>query len=362
MSNLRRILLIRYKMIGDVLLTTVIAESLRRTFPDARIDYLTYDNSLSILENNPSIDHIYALTAEQRKSPLGYLHFIRKVVANDYDAVFDAASTAKSELVSLMARGARFRIGRKKPWRGFSYTHKIPRSELPKNKLAERLALLQPLIEAGYSVSQTKHFAIYLSDKEKLQMRGRLEQAGLNLSVPIVAVAHSAREQSKKWPRERIVKLIDYLLRQKQVQVVLVAGLPHEKHEAQEIFSQLGEPPNLFASIPNHNLRDLVVQLSYAQLFVGNEGGPRHFAAAVGTPTVAIVSPSADKSEWLPASSSEHLAIEWRDINAQAHPATGSVAARDPAYFDLYGLVSFDHVRALVDQQCEALGITSDTE
>ncbi len=350
-----KILLIRFKMIGDVLLTSSIGNSLRASLPDAQIDYLMYDNAAPLFEQTTVFNHIHSLSRRERQNPIRYLWRLWQISRNDYDVIIDSAGTTKSEFMCWFSLGSKFRIGRKKPGRGFAYSHRISEQDLPVNKVAQRLAMLTPLRTAGFKIVEGPPIKVDLSSEEIEQMRELMVVKGVNFEKTVVAIALSARDTSKQWSFEGMRDLIRHLTESYDLQIVLIAGLPHEREDVARMLLELKMPNNVFANIQTHSLRELAAQLTCCTLFIGNEGGPRHIADAVGLPSLAIVAPSTAKSEWLRADSLLHKSIEWRDIDPAAHKASGSISVDDPKYQFLFDLIEVKHVAKLAEQLVETV-------
>ncbi len=348
-----KILLIRFKMIGDVLLTSSIGNSLRASFPDAQIDYLMYDNAAPLFEQTTVFNHIHSLSRRERQNPIRYLWRLWQISRNDYDVIIDTAGTAKSEFMCWFSLRSKYRIGRKKPGRGFAYSHRISKQELPVNKIAQRLAMLTPLRTAGLKIVEGPPLKVDLTSEETGRMRELMASKGINFEKTVVAVALSARDTTKQWSFERMRDLIRHLTERYDLQIILIAGLPHERKDVAKMHFELNNPSNVFAGIETHSLRELAAQLKCCTLFIGNEGGPRHIADAVGLPSLAIVAPSTAKSEWLRADSDRHKSIEWRDIDPAAHEGSGSISVDDPKYQLLFDLIEVRHVAKLAAQLVE---------
>ena len=107
-----RILVIRYKFIGDVMLTSVLCNTLKQTFPNAKVDYLIHDTSEALFSDHPFINRVFALTPQQRKNPINYFRTVGKIAARGYDLIVDTQSTQKSEFVSMLSNKSSIRIGR----------------------------------------------------------------------------------------------------------------------------------------------------------------------------------------------------------------------------------------------------------
>ena len=86
---MKKILIVRFKQIGDSLLATPICESLRKTYPDARIDYVVYDHIAPLFEGHPAINNVISITKEERKNPLKYVAKVWKVTRLKYDIIID---------------------------------------------------------------------------------------------------------------------------------------------------------------------------------------------------------------------------------------------------------------------------------
>lgn len=114
---------------------------------------------------------------------------------------------------------------------------------------------------------------------------------------------------------------------------------------------ELDNHKSVFSSIKLLSSRDLAAIMTNCDMFVGNEGGPRHIAQAVKLPIVAICSPSADKEIWLPNASDRYVGIDWKDIpeNLQENPSK-KFKNGDSVYNTLYDSITPAHVIPLVDQ------------
>jgi len=155
-----KILVIRFTAIGDVVLSSVLCNSLKKTFPKAQVDYLVHEASASLFNHHPYIDNVISLTEGERKNPFKYWRKIRQITSQGYDLVVDAQSTNKSDFISLFARKRAICIGYAKKRRGFFYTNKVNAKAGNVNKVAERLRLLEPLIAMGFEVKRDEKFII----------------------------------------------------------------------------------------------------------------------------------------------------------------------------------------------------------
>ena len=115
-----KILVIRFKQIGDSILASPICNTLKKTFPDAEIDYVLYEHVSPIFEKHKYINNVITITKAEQKNWFKYLAKAWKVTRKKYDIVIDIMSTPKSEVFTLFSLGAKYRIGRRKKKRGYT--------------------------------------------------------------------------------------------------------------------------------------------------------------------------------------------------------------------------------------------------
>ncbi len=68
--ELKQILVIQNKRIGDVLISSVIANNIKKVFPKSHVTYFVYDYTVGVLENNPNIDRVISVQEKVLKKPL----------------------------------------------------------------------------------------------------------------------------------------------------------------------------------------------------------------------------------------------------------------------------------------------------
>lgn len=347
-----KILVIRFQMIGDVLLTSVICNSLRKSFPDAQIDYLMYQPAAPLFDIHPSIDRVITVSKRERKSPLGYLKKARSIASADYDIIIDATSTSKSEFISWFSRKAKFRVGRHKKsfGRGLGYTHTVKTDPLTEDKISQRLAMLEPLSKSGLDIKLDRRLQLAIAEPTRSGMRSHMSDCGVDLNRPIFAFAVSSREAEKRWDPNKLLAVAEHCLNHHGAQIILFHGLPHEREDVLEFQQQLNNHEDVFSNIESPSLYDLGVLLSLCDLFVGNEGGPRHIAHAHGVPSAVVFSPSARLPEWLPRGSDCHRGIEWQDVSPDIDTEKEVFAYGDARYFELYQMIPVEAVTQMIDE------------
>ena len=304
-----KILVVRFKQIGDSILASPICNSLKQTFPDAEIDYVLYEHVAPLFKNHKYIDNVITISEKEQKNWFKYLAKVWKVTRKKYDIIIDIMSTPKSEMFTLFGIGAKYRIGRTKKGRGYTYTHKIDEPTDAKNKVDKFLRMLKPL-EKEYKIVYDPNFTITITPEEKAYLREKMVKAGVDFSKPVFACAVTTRVPFKIYPIDCMVKVINTLLDDlKDIQILFYYS-PDQKPFIKDVHeNMLGNNKRVFSNIETASIRELAMLLDNCDLYFGNEGGPRHLAQALDIPSFAIYFPESDKKEWLPYTNDKHQGV-----------------------------------------------------
>lgn len=360
-----KILVVRFMAIGDVVLSSVLCNSLKKTFPKAQVDFLVHEASSYLFEKHPYIDNVISLSTEERKNPFKYWRKIRQVTAEGYDLVIDAQSTNKSEFISLFARKRAICIGRVKKGRGFFYTNKVDAKTVVGNKVKERLRLLDPLVSMGFDVKRDERFVINTPMALKNELRAGMEASGIDFNRPVFLMSVTAKELDKRWSFEKMQGWAQYAIDAYKAQIVLFWGSKEEKDDVETFYDGMGQHPDIHPYINTDSLPKLAAVMSHCDLFFGNEGGPRHIAQACGLPSASVFSPSAKKREWLVSDSELHQAIEWDDVTEFAQEdvnvINNSLKRGGEQYTQLYLTINLEHAITLLDAVALSAGIIKKT-
>lgn len=313
MERRTKILVVRFKQIGDSVLASPICNTLKKTYPNSEVDYVVYEHIAPLFQNHHAIDNVISITKEEQKNPIKYIAKVWNVTRKKYDIIIDIMSTPKSEVFTLLGRSAEYRIGRFKKKRGYTYTHKIHEPQNAKDKVDKFLRMLDPLVEDGVDIKYDHEYNIEISTEEKNKIKNKMTEAGVDLNKPVIAFSINSRRPEKIWNTEYMKKLIERVLEEKGAQGIFYYS-PAEREFALNFHTEMGKRPDIFTDIVTKNIRELASLLSTCDMFIGNEGGPRHIAQGVDTPSVAIFSPSAEKKEWLSNANERHRGIEYLDV------------------------------------------------
>lgn len=271
-----RILLVRADNIGDVLLTTPAAASLRARYPLAFIAYLCRSYTAPLFEGNPAVNQVISV---DDGFPFGLLKSIKDL---KFDASIHFYVEPKGALLAAWA-GIPKRIGPLSKIWSVLLTEKIiqNRSRVEKHEAEYNLDLAKACGADGVPAPPV----ICLSGLEKREGAQILSRIlGVENPRP-VAVHPGTKGHVEAWPLKSFLDLA-VKIGDRGEKVVFTAGIGEEKI----VDEVLNLSHKNVRAIPagSLNLRQLAAVISQARLFVGNSSGPLHIAAAVGVPTISF--------------------------------------------------------------------------
>lgn len=294
-----KILVIQQKMIGDVLASSTICNSLKNEYPTAQIDYLIYPFTCPVVENNPNIDNLILFTDEVQKSKTELLKFCFRIKKTKYDVVVDAYGKLESNIITALS-GAKTKIGFYKSYTHLLYTDTIKELSTPKTNaglaLENRMLLLQP-----FSLKKPLKIKpeIFLKDSEIENGKQTLLQNQLDFSKKIYMIGVLGSGKTKTYPAKYMAEILDKIVVDTDA-TLLFNYIPSQLKEAQEIFN-LCRPEtqkNIKIDIVPKSIREFLSITYHCDALIGNEGGAVNMAKALNKPTFTIFSTWIKKEAW----------------------------------------------------------------
>ena len=305
---IHNILVIKLRYIGDVLLTTPFLHVLRQGFPDARVTMLVNPGTEDVLRHNPDVNETLCFP---RRGLLDQVQFYRRLHARKFDCVVDLTDGDRSAFISLVTRsGLRIGFNRERRLRGRLYSHCV-KASYGAMHMIEYHAMVLPVL--GLS-SRIREPVLPISGQD----RDRAYQilATLQLDRKQWVMIHpAARYWFKAWPADRFAALGDALYG-KGFQVVLTGSRNDESIET-EILRVAQRP--ILSLIGKTSLLESAALMKQCRLFIGNDAGPMHMAAAVGCPVVALFGPS-NPAVWGARGKSIRIIYKGLDCSECFHP------------------------------------------
>lgn len=275
-QKIKRILFVRTDRMGDVVLTTPIFSAVKRARPDAYLAVMVSKENRDLVEGNPFLNQVIVYDkAGSEKSLFGAYQFIRRLRAQKFDAAILFHPRARNYW-SVFLAGIPIRIGyQEKNYHLLTHSFFYNKPEGKKHEAEYNFDLLKPI---GI---QRPSLELYIPLQSAYKRQ--LEESGLQ--EPYVVFNASASTPSKIWPSEYFADTADQLIQKYGIQAVLIGGKEDVK------FS------NAMKTAMKHPVLDLTGKLEVgalawlfknAKLFISNDTGPVHVAAAMKIPVISI--------------------------------------------------------------------------
>ena len=287
----KRILVLRYRFIGDTILTVPFFRNLRRAEPDAHIAWVMAPGSADVVQGIPYVDEIiywdpvtiHADSRGKHRSLMSKLAFIREMRADRYDKVYVLKRSFSSALLAFLS-GAPQRIGFNTEGRRFLLTKGVPyRSEQH-----EVLSFLDVLRADGVPVTDD-YLEAWITPDEARQADELLRAEGAPTKTGLLALHPFASYPEKSWPLEKYAEAANRLKQAEGLTPVIFGG--GRDVELRNRFRDLF-PEGSIDLVGKCNLRISMAVLKRCVVYIGNDSGIMHLAAAVGLPLVAVFGPT----------------------------------------------------------------------
>jgi len=298
-ARVQRILVTKqHNQMGDFIVASPLFANLARAFPGSAIDYLASPVQAEVAGLVPEIRRVWLLEGRgvvgrgRRLLPL-----VRALRRERYDLALCVVTISYSttSAVLLALSGARFRVAGRIPTspRGGSLFHR--EITTPKG-LHETDRALAHLAALGIAPT-TREPRLVATPEETETARCLLATLGWGEGDIVVGIDPGAGKVPNRWPAPRFGEVVRRLLAREGVRVLLLAG-PREESlvDAMEVPSA----PRV-ARMVGLSLRQLAGMMSHLTVYLGNDTGTLHLAAALGVPTLGLYGPT-DPATWAPVS------------------------------------------------------------
>jgi heptosyltransferase-3 len=279
--EIKKILCIKPRGIGDIVLSTIILDNLHHHFPFAKIDYLTEHFAKPALKNNPLVNKI--LTMNKKEFVLKVALRLRK---EKYEIVIDLWSNPRSAQITFFS-GAKFRVGY--AYRGRKYAYNIlgTSSKGEVHSAEHNLELLKPL---GVDII-SKNIHYYVGDFEKLVARDYFTEFNLYDNI-VFGIIPAGGWDSKRCDKNKWVEICKEVVKNFNCKILILWG-PGDENDANFIKENLGDECLL---APKSSLTQMAAIIRRCKLVIANDSGPMHISAALLVPTLGIFGPTNPKA------------------------------------------------------------------
>ncbi len=315
-------------MIGDVLTSSILFKALRDKYPNARLDYLIYEHTKPVVENNPNIDQLILFKPLEHKSFSGLQKLATQIKKEKYDAVIDVYSKINSGIITAQS-GAKIRSSYHKWYTQAVYTHTFRYKKEAETAaglaIENRLQLLKPL---GNDFPKEIKPHIFLSEKEKKWAQNLLDIAEIDKAKPLFMISLLGSGPSKTYPHEYMAYLMDYIAEESGAGLLL-NYIPKQQKDVDDILKlcKTKTRRHTKSEIFGKSLREFMAICSHCDALIGNEGGAVNMAKALDIPTFSIFAPQTPRKDWGLYENSEsnysiHLEDFFKDLLADKNKNT----------------------------------------
>lgn len=291
-QDVRRVLVVRLRSIGDTVLATPSLSALRRFLPEAEIDILLEDWVAPLLEGFPDVNRIITV---ERGNLAGRARVAKELRSTRYDVAFNLHGGTTSTILTR-ASGARHRVG----FRSYRYSrlhnHAAPSAgqiwgKRATHSVEQQLALLG---WTGVPVSDRPPTHLFVTTAASRGINDRLNAEGINEHAPFALFHPAAAFDTKQWAADKFARVAEDLAARGLGIVAIAAPGEAETINALRKNSSVG-----IAAFTDLSLPLVTALAARARLFVGNDSGIAHMASAVQTPSVVIFG-SSNVEHWHP--------------------------------------------------------------
>ena len=276
-EEINKILCIKPRGIGDILLSTIVLENLKAAFPYSEIHYLTEEFARRAVENNPFVLKI--LTFNKKDFVLS---IIRKVRKEKYDLVFDFWSNPKTAQITFFS-GAKYRVGYEKRGRKYAYNYLGKNGTMGKHAAEDNLVLLKVI-----DVPITSKRIIYKTTKEEKRFAEKFFSELNNQDQLIIGIIPSGGWESKRCDPVKWIEICEEVQKKYKAKFLILWG-PGDEKDVKLISEGLNPPPVIG---PKSTFGELSSLIEKCDLIIANDSGPMHVSAALGKPTLGIFGPT----------------------------------------------------------------------
>jgi heptosyltransferase-3 len=290
--EVRRVLVVRLRSIGDTVLATPSLVALRRFLPHAQIDLLLESWVAPLVEGLDEIDRVVTV---ERGSKLSRLRIASELRAARYDVAYNLHGGSTAALLTR-ASGATHRVGYADYRYALLHNHQAPpSSELWRraqtHSAEQQLALLG---WTGVPVTDRPRARLVVTDQAAARVAARLRDAGLDDARPFALFHPAAAFDSKTWDATNFARVAEHLAARGLASVAVVGR--HETEIARAFNAATRVPVVAFDDL---SLPEVTALAARASLFVGNDSGVAHIASAVSCPSVVVFG-SSNVAHWRP--------------------------------------------------------------
>jgi heptosyltransferase-3 len=295
-----KILLVRLRLVGDVVFTTPLISALRRRYPAASITYLVEPAAAPIVQHNPHLSDV--IVAPHRRGVgriIDDLRLARRLRKMRFDVALDLHGGPRGAWLTW-ATGAKTRIGYDIKGRAWMYTTAVdrPRELRPRHSVENQWDLLPPL-DPAFSAGPDRRadrVLIPVEPAAAAAVTSKLATWSIPAGARLILIHVSAGNPFRRWPEAHFAELAASLVSGAPDRWVIFTGGPSDRDATARVLvmsrERAGRAANRLIDGEDLRLVELRALCDRAALYIGGDSGPLHMASASDVPIVALFGPT----------------------------------------------------------------------
>ena len=284
-SKIRKILIRATNWVGDAVMSMPALQAVRDNFPESHMTVLARPWVAPLYESHPAVTEVISYKRGGRSSQSFYefLRVIRSIRALHFDMAVLFQNAFEAALIARLG-GVKIRVGYNTDGRGLLLSHSVVRGKavLQLHQVEYYLTLLKAV---GWD-APIRDPALSAAPDSITRVRALLSSKGIRDQDWLLGLSPGAAYgPAKRWPAERFAAIGDRAIREWNAKVVVI-GSEKEKDLGEKLIAAM--PPGAVNCCGLTGLGDALALLRRCHLFVSNDSGLMHAAAALKVPTVAI--------------------------------------------------------------------------
>lgn len=301
LTHVKKILVIKLRHLGDVLLTSPVFSVLKKTFPEAQIDAYIYAESLPMLEGHPAITEFILYDSKWKKSSFfSRMHkefkILKKIRTSHYDLVINLTEGDRGALAARVSKG-RCRVGFDPEGKGFlgkrsSYTHIVKNCKTPRHHVERNLDALRRI--GIFPGQQDKSLYYFIPEEAQTFVYRKLAEAKVTSDFVVI---HPASRWRFKCPDPQLIaQFIDQI----DERAVLVSGPDQDEQMfIEKIIGFVQRKEKVVNWAGAFSLKQLGALLEACKCLLCVDSVSLHLASALKVPVVVLFGPTSEKN-WGP--------------------------------------------------------------
>ncbi len=295
---IKKILIIRFSSLGDIILTTPLLKILKQDFPESEIDYCTKKSYADIIRYNPAINKVLEVSDDMDFAELSLLKSILR--KSKYDLILDLHNNLRTFYLKFFLRfSSKILVFKKYSFRKFLLVNfKI-------NIMKDLTPIMNRYIKVLHSIVKTETMdnikpGIFTNDYAKEEAEKLISNLKIPQKSKLICIVPSSKHFTKTYPAENFAELINKF--NKDEYSFLLIGKGNDEVSIKKIKSLTGE--NVYDLCDKLTLLELTEVMKKCDLVISGDTGPMHIAEATGTPLIMMAGSSVKEFGFFPSKTS----------------------------------------------------------